>query len=352
MRTMTLSQLSTPGSIFTNLPAILGYYPHESVILLGFLRHKEDRYGLGPLLRSDVESLEKDEGIAAMHSAFTHMENVHADFLLALIVSTDPRRRYRAARRLHEVDRARSSGIRITACFETMEICTSEPFWMSWSGTDGVIPEEWRCGLIGNVVAAPAMEPFRRKGELPNLDREAAYRVFDHGNPQLGEEQREAIEIDINRERPTLVREAACARDNGMMPAWREEWISTMVDLLDTCSGHSVEELCGREEVLARLGLILSVEMTRDLFMTLSGEHSEPMLAATLAAARTFRGGIRANALCAYSVASIVEGFPMRLYPALMAALDEDPGHHLTHLLMRSGMTGAFDRIISAVTRI
>ncbi|MCF4006486.1 DUF4192 domain-containing protein [Corynebacterium uropygiale] len=345
------SPVSSPSTIFANLPAILGYYPHESVILLGFLRQEPDRFTLGPILRSDCAAIDHDDGRAALHSAFTHMENVRAEFMVALIVSTDPRRRFRSARRLYEVDRERVGEVHVVACFEAVEICTREPYWLSWSGTDGVLPEAWRCGLIGNVVAAPAMEPFRRKGELPDLDRESAYRFFDHGNPHMDDEQRESIELRINENTPDLLREVADAKHSGHLEGWREEWRETMIQLLAEVARLSKAELSAREDLLARLGLILSVDATRDLFMTLIGEHSEEVLAASIVAARTFRGVIRCNALCAYSAASIVEGFPMRLYPALVASLDEDPGHSLTHLLLRSGMTGAFEKIVSAVTR-
>jgi len=51
---------SLPAQTLANIPGVLGYYPHQSIIFVTFRHHRDDthsRWALGPTLRIDIDSL-------------------------------------------------------------------------------------------------------------------------------------------------------------------------------------------------------------------------------------------------------------------------------------------------------
>ena len=50
--------ISNPGTLLANLPGILGFYPHDSVILAGFHNGEVGNiHTLGPVLRLNIDDL-------------------------------------------------------------------------------------------------------------------------------------------------------------------------------------------------------------------------------------------------------------------------------------------------------
>ena len=68
-----------------------------------------------------------------------------------------------------------------------------------------------------------------------------------------------------------------------------------------------------------------------------------------LAVARTCDGIIRHNALALYALCEVETGLTMRATPALLTALEEDPTHMLSRLLLPPLQAGAFDFMVSSV---
>ena len=78
---------SLPAQTLANIPGVLGYYPHQSIIFVTFRHHRDDthsRWALGPTLRIDIDSLDALPEVGEILAA------EHADVVLAFIIGRFP----------------------------------------------------------------------------------------------------------------------------------------------------------------------------------------------------------------------------------------------------------------------
>ena len=78
---------SLPAQTLANIPGVLGYYPHQSIIFVTFRHHRDDthsRWALGPTLRIDIDSLDALPEVGEVLTA------EHADVVLAFIIGRFP----------------------------------------------------------------------------------------------------------------------------------------------------------------------------------------------------------------------------------------------------------------------
>lgn len=156
--------LTDPGQLVANLPAILGFYPAESVLAL-ILSHTGDKqYQLGPTLRVDLEDVE--------HLAEPLPEIVEpTDVVLILIVSDD-----------HEVEDALETitahaGHLIEGVWHCREISEGESLRLLHGPA---VPDldEWHHTTIPAIHQAVATRDVLRRGGHVSLDRQEAHEAF------------------------------------------------------------------------------------------------------------------------------------------------------------------------------
>ena len=111
----------------------------------------------------------------------------------------------------------------------------------------------------------------------------------------------------------------------------------------------SVADLMADEEPLLTVGAMLGNTTLRDILIEEALRQPAPAAGLLLAAARTFDGFIRSNALALYALCALELTLSMRAMPALSAVLLEDPGHSLSALLFDACRAGAFDTLLEAV---
>lgn len=350
LQTMT-TPLHSPGQLLANIPGILGFYPHESLIFVAF--HHTDtthRYTLGPVLRIDLSDLHllRDVG-TALHGA-------DSDLIFAFLVTEEG-----TARRQEIIDlifdAAEAGEPDIQACWVSGNILTGEPYHLGFGPT----PQEgmgegdtWEHGVISPVTQAPAMSPLIEQGQLPELTREEAFDHFTRFNPTIPVAEADHLGRFAIRHAEELVRAITRGRDgHQILPALLNDHALLLTELAE--GGTPTEALGGElladEETLTGTAVMLSDSLLRD---ALIGESlNSPATAATLflAVARTFGGQIRANALALYALVALELRLSMRSVPALVAALEEVPGHQLSTLVLQSCRVGAFSEVVDAAER-
>ncbi len=350
LQTMTTS-LHSPGQLLANIPGILGFYPHESLIFVAF-HHTPTahRYTLGPVLRIDLSDLHllPDVG-TALHAA-------DSDLIFAFLVTEEgPARRQEIIDLLF--DAAEAGEPDIQACWVSGGILTGEPYHLGFGPAPGPGTGEgstWEHGVIAPVTQAPAMSPLIEQGQLPELTREEAFDHFARFNPALPIEKADQLEDFAARHAEELVRAITKGQDGEqILPALLDDHALLLTELAE--GGTSPEdlgvELMADEETLTGTAVLLSDSLLRDALLGESLHRPATAAALFLAVARTFGGQVRANALALYALVALELRLSMRAVPALVAALEEVPGHQLSTLVLQSCRVGAFSEVLAAADR-
>lgn len=356
--------LQSPGQLLANLPGILGFYPHESVVFVAF--HRTDathRFTLGPVLRIDLDDL------ALLPDVGRALGETECDLVFSfLITRRDGEEVEMVVDRLF--DAADSGEVDIRACWLTRGILTGEQYRIVF----GPRPVEelaeddttaWGAGTIAPVVRAQAMVPLLEHGQLPELTRQEAFDHFARFNPHLSADDADQLAGFAHRYAAELVEAIRGEQDrNASTGPRRPVSGSVLRGLIDDHAllleeltgrrngdGESAGELMADEETLLAAAVLLADSLLRDAVLV--DVLHRPAAAADLflAVARTFDGQIRANALAYYALAAVRMKLSMRAIPALTAALREVPGHSLSSLVLQSCRAGAFEEVLDAAAR-
>lgn len=342
------------------VPGVLGFYPQESLVIVGLhvetdTDHAADpdthELRLGPVMRADLPHWSE------ITTAFTTPTMVNCDVYFAFIVTRSPdtptvRELVDALYSLHDD----TSGALIDACWVLSEIATGSHYELSF----GSVPTAWERGSVPCIALSPAMQPLLDNGGLPALSRDDTVEFFAKisldddtrdtvdGATQLAYRRGQDLHDRIEQRLPgpaEAVADADCALSNAPdlpLVAPYDEALS-----LSAAGGEDSEAPIG-DDVMAVM-TCLSRSRLRDAIVATALD--EPQRAATilLYIARVTSGVIRANALSVWAIVAISTGLNSWATAALKAASAELEGHGLSTALLEALALGCSDGLVMAV---
>ncbi|MCH6195945.1 DUF4192 domain-containing protein [Corynebacterium mastitidis] len=315
-----------PGYLFATIPALLGFYPQDSVVLMGLEPHgsgqpapfilgrlpEHGTYALGQVLRADASA---PSGVLAQGRSL--LAEAGSGAFVAFVVGTPPPERLRAV--LRDWARGEGSPPFCWGCWHAPGIATGERY----AAVRGVpVPEPWRAGTIESVAASPTMGCLLKCGELPEINRREARAFFDPQGAPWPVDARDCLALvsEIRRRSEALAEVMAEA-------------------------GALLE---GEGEA-RHLAILLGHHRVRDALIPQVLDHAEGAHRTMLAVARKTKGEVRANALCLYALAAAQSGRRWRVPFALQAAQEEVPGHNLARLLHAMAVRCGIEAMLDAV---
>ncbi len=333
--TAATSSLNSPGQIAANLPGILGFYPHDSLVFVTFsATGSRNLFELGPVLRIDLDDL------AMLPELAQAVKDMDQEVVFGFLVTTRP------DSEINEiidtlVDMAHTGILQLDLAWVTHEILTGEPVRIGF-GQPSVLAEldaVWSRDVIAPVSSALAMEPLLEQGELPDLSREEAQEHFRRGNRYFDEEECAYL--------TRFALERAAELPPTVYPALAADARLLLAEARDL----TLDDLLSDEEVLLTTATLLGTLELRDLLIEDVLQEPTPGAQVMLAVARTFTGFIRHNALALYALCMVELNLTMRTTHALLAALEEDRSHSLSRLLLVPAQVGAFDFMVRSVRK-
>ncbi|WP_164546486.1 DUF4192 domain-containing protein [Corynebacterium hylobatis] len=342
-----MTALTSPGQLAANLPGILGFYPHDSVIFAAFdCTGTAGRFRLGPVIRLDIDDMRHLPDITRT------IDESGGELVFAFVV-TD-----RDEEEVGEVvdtllTMVRTGIMDIHACWIAGEILTGEPVQLAFGpvpepGEEGW-SEAWLDDVIAPVAQAQSMGALLEHGMLPDLNREETFEQFARFNPSFSPVECEQLSEFAHRYSRELLR----ALEQGEERTWGSfAALSGDIALLLTEIEEqdlTVADLMADEETLLTMGAALGNATMRDIVVEDVLRRPSPAADLLLAVARTFGGPVRFNALALHALCALELKLSMRAIPALSAVLVEDPRHSLTRLLLDACRAGAFDELLAAV---
>lgn len=335
--------ISDPGTLLANLPAIFGFYPADSVVFVCLMKTAPTRYASGPIVRVDVDD---PTALAMLNTVDSPLHD--ADLILGFIIADQ------IGDDVSPVVAADIPGLdpdiesKLLGLWGCSAIAAGEPFRVLY-GDPAVLHPEWVEGTIGSITGSAAMQPWISAGQLPEITREDLHEHFGSANPYLDPAEAAQLQARGSDTASTLV-DGYLHRGGMTVPAMQvvAEFLMDVGDAGST--GATVRELQTDPDVLGRAAVICGNLTLRDAVVVQVVENPEPAARVLAAAASTFTGTPRAHALALYALARIAGDLPMLAAPALVAALEADPGHTLTRLIQRFLDAGTLDRLVVAVT--
>lgn len=383
---------SAPGEAFAEIPGILGFYPHETLILVA-----ERTEGPGPVLSMDLADIEHLAQAATDLAAHRPVE------VLALLVTRAPSASTTGELIWNILMRELPA---VAGLWIVPELTEGEEYRLCagrhghrWATNSG-----WGRGTVPPASASASMREQITAGVLPRLSRAEALTMFDAPDDCGTRDKAPADEAPLHhrdafaRQRSLLLvgqmegitslPSAAGKEDWVLTPLWERaqergrlhpddiageafrairdswRWAAWMLGAWNaprspgngpTVAGDgSYREICERIYALSggEPAAVLARELLDeenpylDLFASLLGQHrlrdivtgvilahsaeARPLL---MALAFGLRGPVRANALCLYAAAATVVGRSWEVPLALAVAAEEEEGHVLARLM-------------------
>ncbi|MGV0438138.1 DUF4192 domain-containing protein [Corynebacterium mastitidis] len=312
-----------PGYLFATIPALLGFYPQDSVVLMGLEPHgsgqpdpvilgrrpERGTYALGQVLRADASA---PPGVLAQGRSLLAEEGSGA--FVAFVVGAPPPEGLRAV--LRDWARGEVSPPFCWGCWHAPGIATGERY----AAVRGVpVPAQWRAGTIGSVAASPTMGCLLKRGELPEINRREARVFFEPQGAPWPVDARDCLALVSEIRRPEALAEV----------------MAEAGALLEGEARH--------------LAILLGHHRVCDALIPEVIEHAEGAHRTMLEVARKTRAEVRANALCLYALAAAQSGRQWRVPFALQAAQEEIPGHNLARLLHAMAVRCGIEAMLDAV---
>ena len=355
-----IGSVDDPATIIATIPGTLGYYPQESVVVIGLV--PDDAKGgelmLGPVMRADLSH-------AGQLGTFLETAPVERCVaFLGVMVTRTPLGELAtsAAHGLEELTRPGGEPL-IDVLWHVSEIAQGTPYEMVF----GPDPEDmnrnwpelkWDRGTVASVVNSPAMRAWRDNGILPALNRSDTFEYFEQdshtGWVTLGGEDIEvaafirearlcadALRRQIDRGASTpgeYVREAMAALRNA--PAQ---------PLIASDGRPSLDSVFSDTDDLFALVTVLSRSMLRDCIIGTAVRYPEQSAAALLAVARAFDGVIRANALSLWAIVAISKGLSSWASAALATAQEDMPRHSMSAICQEILAAGQQQHLVTTI---
>ncbi|PMC61501.1 hypothetical protein CJ204_10710 [Corynebacterium xerosis] len=328
--------VADPVDCLTNLPGLLGHYPDESLVLV---IGDTDLEQPGPIL---VRTLDGDELGAVRHAAREMADEGHerADVYVIsrtwdFIVDGSPSPLPLVADVISE------AGLEVVHFAGVHRLRAGEAVVDIDGGELGAIGDPVRCWASqrlhdsGEAIAADAEALHDRFRPEPAAFRIGAGEALRRANADVREPRR------VGRTTRASAGAAASADGEAMaeVRSHHLEWLELVaaVDRGDV----SADDALTSPQHLRTLARPLVSLLLRDMTMgVILGAAAPTARALWLGSARLFRGTARANALACYAIDRCVHGSPSIAKAALNAALETDPGHSLSQLLLAAMSSG------------
>ena len=321
---------SLPAQTLANIPGVLGYYPHQSIIFVTFRHHRDDthsRWALGPTLRIDIDSLDALPEVGEVLTA------EHADVVLAFVIGRFPTQ---DGTTLDEITTTLAQAadthiVPIDACWHATTITNNGTYQLRFeqtpSLTDRGLPTAgWRHGRIADIPTAQATQQLLADGDLPELTRDDCFTAFDKA----------ATDPTIWRDRASNVSNLAAqlAVDAQCCPSQFQAWFTTLETELIRLEQPLPTPPGPGADIIDTCAAMLSITRIRDAAINLLLDHDRAARTLALEVARHFDAPIRTEALCVFALCTLGRHNTPKALHALMVARAEQPSHTLTRYLL------------------
>ncbi|WP_448853525.1 DUF4192 domain-containing protein [Corynebacterium frankenforstense] len=358
MTDSTEHTLHTPGDLIANLPAVFGFFPEDSLVLATFV-DDGTRFALGPVLRVDLRPVCAEALYSALGSLGAHRAGGGC-IIAAFVITADAAERDRVCELLFSASRAGDA--ELLGCWSTEAVFAGGAYELEFAPPGAEPLDDWYGGRIPEVVAAAAMGPLLRRGELPEPDRKAALEFF----APAGGEIDDVAPGSVGGARTGSVLDAvtlrlAAERARGLAAAVRRGGaagraaFTTVVGaaeraLTDESQGQGLVGAADPEDLACLAGALGEIHL-RDAVAATVLDHPRSAERALARLSRVLTGEARANALCLYSLVAGPAGHGHRVAAALAVARTEFPGHRLTRLLCEAQLRCSPETVAERVRR-
>lgn len=337
---------SGPGELIACIPGALGFYPQESLVLIGLEQHGPDpsAFALGPIVRADLGNQDQ------LEHAMRALEFADQDVHLAVIITRIPNSRL-ALEAAYFLEHSGTEGVPgIAACWHVSEVASGTPYTLLFDAAGATAttataapgspladaPAKYFSGAVPSVVGAPTMRGLLENGLLPELNREE---IALHFESSSGAETRRCEALyEAAYTQGRLLIEQRFTRPEALLAA-----VERGCEMLNPGRGHEAEFPAGSatkplmlddcfasDEDVQLLAALLSQSHLRDSLIIDIVESPGAAAQRLLCIARNFTGMIRANALSLWAIAAVESGLEPWGFAALRAAQEELPGHSLS----------------------
>lgn len=346
------ASVDCPSAIIATIPGTLGYYPQESVILMGLVADGPtgDCVYIGPVLRTDLCRASE------LSDALLHIPVDRCIAFFAVVVSRIPRSRafFNALDEMEALVRADGAPV-VEICWHVSEIAQGTPYSMVFGpGPDDFAAlgwdEEWERGVIGSVIHSPAMRSMRENGALPALSRDDTFAYFEPDTDP--EKAKEATALTIRaHKRADAVRRALDAGNPAAGTVVKQALAALRsapaLPLIGDDSRLSADDVVRDSDELYALVTVLTRAAFRDCLIGEALRHPEEAGAALLAVARSYSGIVRANALSVWALVAISRGLSSWASAALATAQDEMPLHSMSAICLQVMAIGQQHQLVT-----
>lgn len=347
------SQKYNPGLIFADIPGALGYHPEEC--LVAFLFFREDRitpncseysYILGPMIRADIDSIMDDEEYLHQICRF------EPDLVFMAAIGSDDA----AHAALHFEATCQSYGLPLAGLWHIPELYSGAPY--TRIGGESVASlgpvtsgrEEWESGYVGDILSAPSMAAFRRRGELPELSREESFAFLAAPNPHVTRRERRTLTKRGKQHAKELLNALRKSE-----PDEAEYMVDSLLDDIQEVIDYIVaqqltpDEICSDLDLIEQCVVYFSHTSLRDpMFHWAISEYAQAFFSLCVAMARSTAFETRSNALCCAALAASFTGQEHRVNQALQLAFESNRKHRLTLLMMEALHCGGLELLYQA----
>ncbi|ANE04200.1 DUF4192 domain-containing protein [Corynebacterium crudilactis] len=349
--------LQTPGELLANIPGILGFYPSESIVLACMLFEDDTTtLTLGPVIRLDVDDLRLLPDVAQA------VESFDPSRIFAFVISQKLRPEVLDDTIDQLLEAAEQGIINLTGCWFTREIISGEPYMLCFGPEPHALEHddhgisEWEFGRISPIIAAVATQKMLEEGHLPELNRDEAFAMFNRNNSYVPVTKLKKLEKEAQRLAEDIEHKINTDDSGHYFLTVLEVFTHALEKTKKLCGGvHSsaenIEVLLKEPDLLQTVATYLSGSFLRDAILHLCVDFPREAALLLRAAACTFNGEIRSNALSLYALSAISMGLSMKAMPALEASIATTPRHNLSHLLREGLFNGQTTRLIDACLR-
>ena len=355
-----IGSVDDPSSIIATIPGTIGYYPHESVIVIGLVPGDSDpgELLLGPVMRADL---------AHVHQLASFLSTAPVDrcvaFLGVLVTRTPLGKLATAAvHALEDVTRPCGAPL-VDVLWHVSEIAQGTPYEMVFGpdpeDMDRNWPElKWDRGTVGSVVTSPAMRTWRDNGLLPALNRSDTFEYFKQdshsGVVEVGGD--DVVIADFTREARLCADALRRQIDRGastpgefVREAMAALRTAPALPLIAPDEHVSLNRVFADTDDLFALVTVLSRSMLRDCVIGTAVRHPEPAATALLAVARAFDGVVRANALSLWAIVAISKGLSSWASAALATAQEDLPRHSMSAICQEILAAGQQQHLVTTI---
>lgn len=343
VRTHNPPVVKSPGEFIACIPGILGFYPHDSLVLLGLKEvdaastTNSTQFELGPVARLDIGDA-RALGEAASVLASTDCRVVFA----VLVASEKTEKVHDFADLLYTF--ADSGGIDINACWYLPEITVGESY-EQWFGT-GLYSTANGGGTLPSPTTSPSFESLMNTGELPALNRKEYVEKYSKKNPQLDA----ATIAEITALGQKLSDELADVKQIELGDEGYQYTLAQVrADATEVCaeigSKKDAQDLATNEAFLLEAAIWLSNVHVRDIVCAVFADYPEEAASVLRVVFETFDGEIRANALTLYAICCKMTGNSIAFNSAMACVREEFSGHRLSFWISEYYEYNGFERI-------